>query len=64
MILRKSPFQFALQNSFVHKKIKIGENNEDIENYAAQDDKMLNTMEATANLCPSMSFTKSIIFNE
>ena len=51
MIPRKSPFQFAFQNSFVHKKIKIGENNEDIENYAAQDDKMLNTMEATANLC-------------
>ena len=45
---RISPFQFAFQNSFVHKKIKISENNEDIEDYAAQDHKMLNTKEATA----------------
>ena len=45
----KSPFQFAFQNSFVHKKIKISENNEDSEDYAAQDHKMLNTKEATAH---------------
>ena len=51
MIPRKSPFQFAFQNSFVHKKIKVGENNEDIEDCAVQDHKMLNTMEATENLC-------------
>ena len=50
MIPRRSPFRFAFQNSFVHKKIKISENNEDIEDYAAQDHKMLNTMQATANL--------------
>ena len=47
MIPRKSPFQFAFRNFFVHKKIKFSENNEDIEDYGAQDHEMLNTMEAT-----------------
>ena len=50
MIPSKSPFQFAFQNSFVHKKIIISENNEDIEDYAAQDHEVLNTMEATTVL--------------
>ena len=48
---RKSQFQFTFQNSFVYKKIKISENNKDIEDYTAQDHKMLNTMEATAHFC-------------
>ena len=51
MIPRKSPFKFAFSNSYVHKKIKISENNEDIEDYASQDHKMLNTMEATTHFC-------------
>ena len=51
MTPRKSPFQFSFQNSFVYKKIKISENNKDIEDYTAQDHKMLNTMEATAHFC-------------
>ena len=53
MIPWKSPFQFAFQNSFVHKKIKISENNENIEDYASQDHEMLNTMEATTDFCYS-----------
>ena len=48
---KKSPFQFAFKNSFVHKKIKISENNEDNEDYGAQDLEMLNTMEATTDFC-------------
>ena len=47
---RISPFKFAFQNSFAHIKIKISEKYEDIEDYAAQDHKILNTMQATANL--------------
>ena len=50
MIPWKSPFKFAFWNSFVHKKIKISENYEDIEDYAAQDHKILNTIEATIHL--------------
>ena len=56
---RKSQFQFTFQNSFVYKKIKISENNKDIEDYTAQepqDHKMLNTMEATANFCLQSSY--------
>ena len=51
MITWKSLFQFTFQNSFVHKKIKISENDNDIEDYTAQDHKMLNTIEATAHFC-------------
>ena len=49
MMPRKSPFSFAFQNSFVHIKIKISENNENIEDYASQNHEMLNTMEATTD---------------
>ena len=53
---RISPFEFAFQNSFVHKKIKISKNNGGIEDYATQDHEMLNTMEATANFCLQSSY--------
>ena len=56
MIPKISPFKFVFQSSFVHKKIKISKNNEDIEDYATQDHEMLNTMEATANFCLQSSY--------
>ena len=61
MITRKSPLQFTFQNSFVHKNIKISENNENMEDYTAQDHKMLNTMEATTHLWirPSIVYLNS-----
>ena len=62
MTPRISPFQFSFQNSFVHKKIKISDNNEDIEDYAAQDHEMLNTMEATADFCPRKEASSSNSF--
>ena len=34
---------------FCTQKIKISENNENIEDYASQDHEMLNTMEATTD---------------
>ena len=48
-ILYKPPFQFAFKNSFIHKKGQVSENNEDIDDYAAQDLEVMNTMEATAD---------------
>ena len=54
MFFKRSPFQFAFRNSFIHKIdqdfILVSENNEEIETYAAQDHEMLNTMEATTEL--------------
>ena len=49
---KKSSFQFAFKNSFIHKidqdSILAIENNEEIDNYAAQGLEIMNTMEATA----------------
>ena len=42
-------FKISLKRYDLHIKIKISENNKDIEDYTAQDHKMLNTMEATAH---------------
>ena len=51
MFFKRSPFQFAIKNSFIHKIdqdfILLGKNNEEIDDYAAQDLKIMNTMEAT-----------------
>ena len=51
MIFKKSPFQFAMKNSFLHKKQQVSENKEDIDDYAAQDLEIMNTMEATKHFC-------------
>ena len=45
----QSPFQFSKKNSFIHKISNQSENNEENENYAMQDNEILNTKEATAN---------------
>ena len=51
MFFKRSPFQFAFKNSFIHKIdqdfILLSENNEEIDDYAAQDLEIMNTMEAT-----------------
>ena len=47
MFFKKSPFQFAFKNSFIHIIDQVSENNEEINNYAAQDLEIMNTMEAT-----------------
>ena len=51
MFFKRSPFQFAWKNSFIHKIdqdfILVSENNEEIDDYAAQDLEIMNTMEAT-----------------
>ena len=51
MFFKRSPFQFAFKNSFIHKIdqdfILMSEKNEEIDDYAAQDLKIMNTMEAT-----------------
>ena len=50
-IFKRSPFQFAWKNSFIHKIdqdfILVSENNEEIDDYAVQDLEIMNTMEAT-----------------
>ena len=55
MFLKRSPFQFAFKNSFIHKIdqdfILLSENNEEIDDYTAQDLEMLNTKEATTEFC-------------
>ena len=47
---KKSPFQFVFKNSFIHKIdqdfILLSENNEEIDDYAARDLEIMNTMEA------------------
>ena len=52
MFFKRSPFQFAWKNSFIHKidqdSILVIENNEEIDDDAAQDIEIMNTMEATA----------------
>ena len=52
---KKSPFQFAFKNSFIHRVdqdfILLSENNEEIDDYAAQDLEIMNTMEATKHFC-------------
>ena len=54
-IFKRSPFQFAFKNSFIHKIdqdfILLSENNEEIDDYAAQDLEIMNTMEATKHVC-------------
>ena len=50
---KKSPFQFAFKNSFIHIIDQVSENNEEINNYAAQDLQIMNTMEATNYFCQS-----------
>ena len=51
MFFKRSPFQFAFRNSFIHKIdqdfILLSENNEEIDDYVARDLKVMNTMEAT-----------------
>ena len=51
MFFKRSPFQFAFKNSFIPKIdqdfILLSKNNEEIDDYAAQDLKIMNTMEAT-----------------
>ena len=55
MFFKRSPFQFAFKNSFIHKIdqdfILLSENNEEIDDYAAQDLEIMNTKEATAYFC-------------
>ena len=55
MFFKRSPFQFAFKNSFIHKIdqdfILLSENNEEIDDYTAQDLEIMNTMEATAHFC-------------
>ena len=55
MFFKRSPFQFAWKNSFIHKIdqdfILVSENNEEIDDYAAQDLEIMNTKEATAYFC-------------
>ena len=55
MFFKRSPFQFAFKNSFIPKIdqdfILLSENNEDIDELAAQDLEIMNTMEATAHFC-------------
>ena len=57
MFFKRSPFQFAFKNSFIHKIdqdfILLSENNEEIDDYAAQDLEIMNTMEATNYFCQS-----------
>ena len=51
MFFKRSLFKFACKNSFIHKIdqdfILVSENNEKIDDYAAQDLEIMNTMEAT-----------------
>ena len=51
MFFKRSPFQFAFKNSFIHKIdqdfILLSENNEEIDDSTAQDLEIMNTMEAT-----------------
>ena len=51
MFFKRSPFQFAFKNYFMHKIdqgfILLSENNEEIGDYAAQDLEIMNTKEAT-----------------
>ena len=55
MFFKRSPFQFAFKNSFIHKIdqdfILLSENNEEIDDYAAQIMVIMNTKEATAYFC-------------
>ena len=52
MFFKRSLFQFAFKNSFIPKIdqnfILLRENNKEIDDYAAQDLEIMNTMEATA----------------
>ena len=52
MFFKRSPFQFAFKNSFIHKIdqdfILLSENNEEIDDYAAQIMVIMNSKEATA----------------
>ena len=56
MFFKRSPFQFAWKNSFIHKIdqdfILMSENNEEIDDYAAQVLEIMNTMEATKHIWP------------
>ena len=60
MFFKRSPFQFAFKNSFIHKIdqdfILLSENNEEIGDYAAWDLEIMNTKEATAYFCWYFSF--------
>ena len=51
MFFKRSPFQFTFKNSFIHKIdqdfILLSENDEEIDDYAARDLEIMNTMEAT-----------------
>ena len=51
MFFKRPLFQFAFKNSFIPKIdqdfILLSENNEEIDDYAAQDLEIMNTMEAT-----------------
>ena len=58
MFFKRSPFQFTFKNSFIHKKGQESENNEDIDDYAAQDLEVMNTMEATADFCAVLKSQK------
>ena len=57
MFFKRSLFQFAWKNSFIHKIdqdfILVSENNEEIDDYTAQDLEIMNTKEATEYFCCS-----------
>ena len=61
MFFKKSPFQFAFKNSFIHKIdqdfILLSENNEEIDDYTARDLEIMNTMEATKHFCTVLKIT-------